>query len=396
MKYDFDKVLNRSNTNSLKYDCAARRGMPSDLLPLWVADMDFQAPLEVLDALTKKAAHGIFGYSEPSDGYFTVLSKWLCNRFGWQPKREWLLHTPGIVYAVTLAIKAFTAKGDAVMIQPPVYYPFRAAVKSNNRKLINNPLQFNESTKRYEIDFADFERKIKENAVKLFILCSPHNPVGRVWTETELQKIGEICLRHNVLIVSDEIHADFVYANNKHHVFTQLNESFYKNSIICFSPSKTFNLAGLQFSDIFIADKNLRNAFAKEYDKSGYSQLNIFGIVAAEAAYKHGAQWLDQLIEYLETNVRFMDEFLKKHLPKIKLIKPEGTYLAWLDFKNFGLSQKETDLIIINKAKLWLDSGTIFGAEGTGFQRLNFACPRSVLQQSLENLKQAFGLYGGR
>jgi len=390
MKHNFDKVINRKNTNSLKYDCAEKRGKPNDLLPMWVADMDFACPKKVGDVLSNKAKHGIFGYSEPSNNYFNILSDWLGKRHGYTPKEEWLVHTPGIVFAITIAIKAFTNEQDAVLIQKPVYYPFSSSVINNNRKLINNPLILNKKTNQYEIDFVDFENKIKDNKVKLFILCSPHNPVGRVWEKDELRKMGEICKTHNCLVFSDEIHADFIYPEFKHTVFTNANDIFLENSIVAFSPSKTFNLAGLQFSDIFIADKELREKFKSEYGKSGYAQINTFGIVAAEAAYKYGENWVDSLNAYLCQNVELIDFFIKTHIPKVKFIKPQGTYLAWLDFSKYNLSQIQLDDIITNKAKLWLSSGTVFGSEGNGFMRLNFACPKKVLLKALESLKEAF------
>jgi len=276
------------------------------------------------------------------------------------------------------------------MIQQPVYYPFFATVKDNNRKLVNNALVLDSKTQKYKIDFEDFEKKIVENGVKLFLLCSPHNPVGRVWQKEELEKMGQICLKHGVIILSDEIHADFIFTSSKHHVFTSVNPAFLDNSIVCLSPSKTFNLAGLQFSDVLIANADLRAKFTTAYDKSGYSQLNTLGIVAAHAAYEHGADWVDELLVYLEENVLVIEEFLRANMPKVKLIKPEGTYLAWLDFRELGLSQKELDERVANDAKLWLSSGTVFGKEGEGFQRVNFACPREELKKALNKLSKIY------
>jgi len=389
MRYNFDKFIDRTRTNSLKYDFASRRGMPDGLIPMWVADMDFKAPKEVIKALTKQAKHGIYGYSEPYDEYFNIFETWAISRFGWTPKREWHLNTPGIVFAIATAIKAYTKEGEAVMISPPVYYPFRLMTVANGRKLVNSPLVQDAASGRYAFDFDDFERKIVDNNVKLYLLCSPHNPVGRVWEEDELRRVGEICLRHNVIVLADEIHANFVYSGYNHRVFSDISEDFLKNTVVCHSPGKTFNLAGLQFSDIFIADENLRNLFKREIDKSGYSQLNTFGIVAAEAAYRYGAAWLDELLTYLEGNADFIADFVRKNLPQVKFLKPEGTYLAWLDFRSLGLNQKELERFAVEKAKLWLDSGTIFGEEGEGFLRVNFACSRKVLQEAMENIKRA-------
>lgn len=389
MKYDFDNVIDRNNTYSLKYDCAITRGMPSGLLPMWVADMDFQTPPEVISALKQKAEHGIFGYSEPGDGYFGIIKEWYQTRYHWEPKKEWHINTPGVVFALAIAIRAYTKERDAVLIQPPVYYPFKETILKNNRRLVTNPLILNEITNGYEIDFTDFEQKIQENKVRLFVLCSPHNPVGRVWTDAELKRIGEICHKYNVIVVSDEIHSDFVYSGSRHKIFSGVSYDFHNNSVICLAPSKTFNLAGLQYSDIFIADETLRRTFTAELNKTGYSQLNTFGIVAAEAAYRFGAPWLDELLEYLNNNRRIIDNFLQENLPDVKLIRSEGTYLAWLDFRAYNFSQKELDAVITQKAKLWLDSGVVFGTEGAGFQRLNFACPKQILEQALYSLKTA-------
>ncbi|MDR3319159.1 MAG: pyridoxal phosphate-dependent aminotransferase [Clostridiales bacterium] len=387
MSFDFDRIIDRRNTNSLKYDYAAERGRPKDIQPLWVADMDFAVPAEITAAIQKTAAHGVFGYSVPSPEYFQILSDSLFKRFSWRPQPEWLCNTPGVVYALAMAVKAFTRENESVIIQQPVYYPFRTVITSNNRRLINSPLV--RADGGYIIDFSDFEKKITDNGVKLFILCSPHNPVGRVWTRGELTRLGEICLKHNVIVVSDEIHSDFVYPGNKHYTFHTLDDRFLNNTVLCTSPGKSFNLAGLQFSDILIPNGDLRKRFTAECDKCGYDQLNIFGIVAAEAAYRYGEPWLAALVAYLEKNADFIAGYLKQNLPQIKYQKPEGTYLAWLDFSALRLSQKELDRLITYKAGLWLDSGLIFGAEGAGFQRINFACPRSVLKEALDKLTKA-------
>lgn len=387
MKYDFNKIINRNNTKSLKYDFAKERNMPEDLLPLWVADMDFQTAPEIIDALNKAVSHGIYGYSEGKEEYFDAVYNWYNDNFNWQVKKEWLIKTPGVVFAIALAINALTNEGDSVLIQNPVYYPFTEVIVDNNRKLVNNSLVRN--GKKYEIDFEDFEKKIIENNVKLFILCSPHNPVGRVWKKWELEKIGDICLKHNVKIVSDEIHSDFVYPENKHIVFSSLDEKYQNITITCTAPTKTFNLAGLQISNIFIPNLEIRKKVLKQLDKVGYSQVNLMGIVACEAAYKYGRQWLDELKEYLLNNLNFLRDYLETNIPQIKLIEPEGTYLIWLDCSELGFEDKELETFIVEKAKLWLDSGYIFGKEGEGFQRINIACPRETLKKALEQLKMA-------
>ena len=388
MKYDFDQVIDRRNTNSLKYDFALERGKPADILPLWVADMDFQTPPQVREALVKSAQHGIFGYTDTKQDYFEAVAKWFAEGFDWKIEPSWLVKTPGVVYAICLAIRAFTAKGDGVIIQQPVYHPFANSIIANERTLVNNPLRYQDG--RYTIDFEDFEEKIIRHKVKLFLLCSPHNPVGRVWTEEELRRLGEICLRHKVLIVADEIHADFVYPGFKHHVFAGLSPELADQTITCTAPSKTFNLAGLQVSNIFISNKNLRAKFREEMVKSGYSQCNTMGLVACQTAYTYGRTWLEELINYLSSNLAFLRSFLAEQLPQIKLVEPEGTYLVWLDFNKLGLTQEQLDDIIVYKAGLWLNSGTIFGQEGKGFQRINIACPRATLERAAKQLAKAF------
>lgn len=387
MDYDFDSIIDRRNTDSIKYDFAKERGKPADILPLWVADMDFQTPPCVIDALVEKSRHGIFGYSDTSQDYFEVLRNWFARNFDWQIKPEWLVKTPGVVYAVCTAVRALTNAGDAVLIQQPVYYPFSESVLANGRKLAVNQLIYAEG--RYFMDFEDFENKIVQNNVKLFILCSPHNPVGRVWTKEELIRLGDICAKHGVPVVSDEIHADFIYPGHRHLVFAALKPEFSEITVTCTAPTKTFNLAGLQISNIFIANRNLRFRFMKEIKRSGYSQLNAMGIAACRAAYAGGHEWLTELIAYLTKNLDFVRSFLHENLPKVKLVEPEGTYLLWLDFRGLDLSDEQLDDLMVNKARLWLDSGTMFGAGGEGFSRVNIACPRPIVKAALARLYDA-------
>lgn len=387
MKYNFDIVVDRRNTNSLKYDFYQERGRSRDLLPLWVADMDFQAPEEVLNALRQKADHGIFGYSEPKEEYFSALVKWFSDRHGWLPDRDKFVLTCGVVFAICAAIRALTEEGEAVLICQPVYYPFEESVVANQRKLVVSELV--ERDGKYVVDFEDFERRIVDNDVKLFILCSPHNPVGRVWTKEELTKMGEICLKHGVFVVADEIHADFVYEGNTHIPFASLSKAFEKNSVVCTAPTKTFNLAGLHSSNIYIFDDEVRRKFKRELDKQGYSQSNIMGIVACQAAYAYGGEWLDELKAYLEGNLVFVREFLKEKLPQIRWIEPQGTYLIWLDCRALGYSTRELSRFMRDKAKLWLDDGYVFGKGGEGFERINIACPRSVLKEALDRIYRA-------
>ena len=387
MKYDFDTVIDRNHTNCLKYDFKTERGMEEDVLPLWVADMDFQTLPEIRSRLQEVVSHGIFGYSDGKEDYFAAVQGWYARHFGWEIQKEWLIKTPGVVYAIAAAVAAYTNEGDAVLIQQPVYYPFGQMIRENKRKLVNNPLQ--ERNGHYEIDFEDFEQKIVEHHVKLFLLCSPHNPVGRVFEEWELKKLGDICIRHQVIVLSDEIHSDFTYPGHTHHVFASLGEAYENQCVICTAPSKTFNLAGLQISNILIPNEKLRHAFESAVTRTGYSQVGIMGLVATQAAYEHGDEWVTELKAYLYENLKFVREYLKENIPQIRLIEPEGTYLLWLDFRGLGLAEKELEELVVKKAKLWLDRGTVFGPEGRGFERINIACPRSTLKQALDQLKNA-------
>ncbi|MDO4321521.1 MAG: MalY/PatB family protein [Lachnospiraceae bacterium] len=387
MGYDFDKVIDRRGTNCLKYDFAKERGKREDVLPLWVADMDFQTAPYIVERLEQAAVHGIFGYSESKEAYFQAVSGWYERHFGWTTKRSWLVKTPGVVFALAMAVRAFTRAGDAVLLQQPVYYPFSEVIRDNGRILVNSPLKLQDG--HYEIDFEDFEQKIRENHVKLFLLCSPHNPVGRVWKEWELRRIGEICLRYGVLVVSDEIHSDFVYPGNRHFVFASLSPELADITVTCTAPSKTFNLAGLQVSNIFISNPELKKEFKKQVAAAGYSQLNLMGLAACQAAYEGGGEWLAGLKEYLAGNLAFVREYLAAKLPEIRLVEPEGTYLLWLDFRGLNLTEEEREDLIVNRAKLWLDSGAMFGPDGEGFERINIACPRQTLEKALEQLREA-------
>ena len=387
MKYNFNEIIDRKGTDSLKYDFAVERGLPKDVLPLWVADMDFPVEDHIKEALIKASEHAIFGYSDTKDDYFEVLSSWYERRFFWKVKKEWLVKTPGVVFAIAMAIQALTKENEAIIIQEPVYYPFSSTIKANNRKLVINNLVLKKD--KYHIDFVDFEKKIIENNVKLFILCSPHNPVGRVWTGEELQKLANICLKHKVYIFSDEIHSDLVYEKDTHTIFANLGKDVEDSCIVATAPSKTFNIAGLQVSNIWIANKKMRDAFKEAIDRAGYSQLNNMGLIATKVAYKYGEEWLEELKIYLKSNIDFVRKFLKDKLPNIKLIEPEGTYLLWVDCRELGLSEKERQGLIQNKAKLWLDTGTMFGKAGAGFERINIACPRKTLEEAMNRLKEA-------
>lgn len=388
MPTNFDEIIDRKNTSCLKYDFAAERGYPADILPFWVADMDFRAPASVITALKERADHGIFGYTQVKDDYFAVLENWFRTRHNWAIERRDLIVTPGVVFAVAAAIRTFTNTNDSVLIQPPVYYPFANMIRQNDRTLIDNPLHLRNG--HYEIDFEDFEQKIVAHKIKLFILCSPHNPVGRVWTRAELEQLAAICLRHNVIVVADEIHEEFVRPGFRHIPFASLSEDAAAITLTCTSPSKTFNLAGLQISNIFIRNEELRRRFKEELSRTGYDEPNTLGLAGAKAAYEHGAAWHTQLLAYLEENHVRAKEFIATHLPKVKLIEPEGTYLLWLDFSAYGLTDEALNEKIIRDAHLWLDDGPIFGVGGSGFQRINIACPWATLEQGLKNLAEAF------
>lgn len=385
---DFDTVINRKGTDCLKYDFALRRGKPENVLPLWVADMDFKTSSLVLDEIRNKVEHGIFGYTESRESYFEAVAGWMKEMHDWEVNPRWLRKTPGVVFALAMAVKAYTNPGDYVLIQQPVYYPFQEVIVDNDRNMASNDLVPDEDGK-YHIDFEDFEKQIIDHNIHLFLFCSPHNPVSRVWTKEELTKIGEICLKHDVIVVSDEIHEDLVFGGHRHQVFAAISEKFADISITCTSPAKTFNLAGLQISNIFIPNGKLRVKFRRQVAAAGYSQLNTIGIAACEAAYRYGKTWYRAMLEYVEANIAFVREFLKTELPEITMTEPEGTYLIWLNFRKLGLSEEELNDLVTNKANLWLDSGAIFGKTGEGFERINVACPRSTLRQALLQLKGA-------
>ena len=382
----FDKTVKREHTNSLKYDFKTERNKPVDVLPMWVADMDFECPKEIQEAIAKRAKHGVFGYTKHDKDYFDAIAYWWKKFFNVNLKEEWLITTPGVVFALATAVKTLTNEGDYVLICNPVYYPFTEVVEDNKRKIISSDL-INVNGK-YQIDFADFESKITKYNIKLFLLCSPHNPVGRVWTKGELDKIVEICKKHNVFIVSDEIHCDFVWRNK--HICLLKYKNYIDKMIVCTAPSKTFNLAGLQTSNIFIPNKEIRDKFQNELWNTGYSLINTFGLVACKTAYRSCENWLSQLKSYLQENIKLVEQFLKKNMPKVKMTSTEGTYLLWLDFNAYNLNDNEIENIMLNKAKLWVDNGTMFGKSGKGFQRLNIALPRAKLQIALKQMQKAF------
>ena len=382
---DFDRIIDRKNTRCLKYDFAVKRGMPEDVLPLWVADMDFETSSYIEDALTERVQEGIFGYSDVQTPYFEIIRDWMIRHHDWEPQEKWLIKTPGVVFALAMAVKAYTDPGDKVLLQQPVYYPFSEVITDNGREVVSNDLVLTEDG-TYKIDFADFEQKIIVNGIKLFLLCSPHNPVGRVWTKEELEKIGDICVKHGVTVVSDEIHNDFIWEGT-HTVFAGIKKEFADISVTCTSPSKTFNLASMLISNIFIPNQILRRKFRKEMDRAGISQLSVLGLVATEAAYAHGDEWYAAMKNYVRDNIAFARAYVEENLPGVRMIDTQGTYLIWLDFRQTGLTVEQLDHKIIYEAGLWLDSGKIFGKTGEGFERINVACPRAVLQEALDRIR---------
>ena len=386
---NFDKIIDRRNTRCLKYDFAVERNMPADVLPLWVADMDFETSSYIEDAIIERAKHAIYGYSEVKTPYFDILKKWMQKHHDWDIQRKWLIKTPGVVFALAMAVKTYTEPGDAVLIQQPVYYPFSEVIKDNGRNVVSNTLYLGEDN-RYHIDFEDFEQKIVAHKIKLFLLCNPHNPVGRVWTKEELTRLGDICVKYHVTVVSDEIHEDFVF-KGKHQVFANIKKEYEDITVTCTAPSKTFNIASLMISNILIPNPELKRKFKHQMDAAGISQLNVLGLVACEAAYEHGEEWYQAMKNYVKENIEFVKQYVEKQLPGVKMVEHEGTYLVWLDFRGTGLSVEELDDKIINQAKLWLDSGKIFGSCGEGFQRINVACPRKVLEEAMERIKNVVG-----
>ena len=386
MNYDFDRRADLSGFGSVKQEATSRVFGESGLLPLWVADMDFQGPHEVIEALRRRVDAGIYGYSFRTEALEEAVIGWMDRRHGWTIRKEWICHSPGVVTALAACVQSFTSEGDAIVIQPPVYPPFSKVVTESGRKLVTNPLRLTNG--RYEMDLADLEAKIEANGAKMFILCSPHNPVGRVWSEGELEALIAICRRHGVMIVSDEIHADLALPPHRHTVLAKLlaeDERF----VICMAPSKTFNMAGLQSSFILIPNEEIRKTFSAYMERLHIGGANAMALTAAEAAYRHGDEWLDQVIGYIAGNVDYLIEYVNAHLPEVKVARPEGTYLVWLDFRAFGLSPVQLSDWMTKKAKVALNAGHQFGAEGEGFMRLNAAAPRAVLEEALQRIREA-------
>ena len=387
MKYNFDELIDRKNTDSMKWSASylERHFGSADCVPLWVADMDFRTAQPVIDAVTERAGHGIYGYALAGDEFYEAVIKWQKRRNGWEVKKEWIVFSPGVVPALWHIVRTFCSPGEKVILQSPVYYPFYKVIEDNGCQVINNRLINNGG--RYEMNFEELERQAEDSSVKMMILCSPHNPVGRVWTKEELRRVSEICFANDVLLVSDEIHSDLVFRPNVHTPAASLSEELMMNTITCMAPSKTFNLAGVQVSDVIVPDRRLRRRLAGSLKSAGVMP-NVFGLAAQTAAYNEGEEWLEQLLEYLAGNLDFMENFITSELPEVKFRRPEGTYLAWLDFSGYGFTTEELQNRMKNKAGVALDDGYIFGDGGEPCQRINFACPRSVLIKAMERLRK--------
>lgn len=386
-KYNFDEVIPREGTNSIKYDARERFFQKSDILPLWVADTDFKTPDFISGAIKERADHEIYGYTFQPDSYFDAIIGWMQRRHEWEIKREWISFSPGVVAGIVFAIETFSKPGDGIIVQPPVYFPFFEVVKGTNRKMVENPLKLDNH--RYTFDFDDLKSKINSN-IKLLLLCNPQNPGGMVWTRRELEELSALCLENGIMVISDEIHSDLIYNNHRHIPFATLSSEAAKNSVICMAPSKTFNVAGLASSVVIIPDKQKHARYERALSVGHFWMGNIFGSVALEAAYTHGDNWLEQLLDYLWENYIFLKEFFSSHLPRVKVMQLEATYLVWLDFREYGMSDKELNRFIIEKGGVGLNNGARFGTGGEGWMRLNIGCPRSILKEGLNRLKAAF------
>lgn len=387
MKYDFDTVIDRWKSDCEKYDTITQRGYPDDMIPMWVADMDFSVPECIKEAMQKVVDRGIFGYSLMGERFFSAIEGWFFRRYGWKTDRSWMAQTPGVVTALSATVRIVTEPGDCVMLQSPVYHHFFNAIQRNGRVVVENPLKYENG--QYTMDFADMEEKIRTHNIKLFMLCSPHNPVCRVWSPEELQQIGRICKKYGVTVLSDEIYCDFFSPGYRHTPFALACPDLAENLVVCTSPSKSFNIAGLQISNIIIPGEKLREKFRTELGKVGYNNCNYYGMQACTAAYEQGEEWLEACKAYIWENVQYIQNFIAEKLPEIHVIEPQGTYLMWLDCSGLGLSPEALEALLLNKAHIWPDFGTKFGEKTGQFIRLALACPRSVVAEVMTRLEKA-------
>ncbi|KMJ58796.1 cystathionine beta-lyase [Bacillus sp. LL01] len=384
--YNFDEYINRKNTSSVKWDETIRVFGRGDVLPMWVADMDFQAPLEVTQAIIEKAKHGIFGYTSISTSVDEAIKSWFLRRYGWHLNNEWFTYISGVVPALSATIQAFSDPGDKIILFSPVYYPFYDMISHNERQVLTSPMNYKDG--RYHMDLENFEAQL-DGTVKMLLLCNPHNPGGTVWTHEELKQLGEICVKHNLIVVADEIHADLVFKGHTYTPLASISEDIALQTVTCIAPTKTFNIAGLQAAIMVTPNQTMREKMEFFMKKQGHFTLNIFGIIAMEAAYRHGAQWLEEVMDYIEENMNIAVSFIQKEIPEVKAVKPEGTYLLWIDCRKLELEDEELTRLLLHKGKLALDSGKKFGTESDGFIRMNVACTRTTLQEGLERLKRA-------
>ncbi|WP_281685720.1 MalY/PatB family protein [Thalassobaculum salexigens] len=398
MPFDFDEIIDRENTHSVKWDYHNHGGFAAwdktyghngadRVLPMWVADMDFRCPPAVTKALGDLAAHGIFGYSAKTDDYVDAVCGWFRDRQGWDAQGEWLITAPGVVPTLNVVVRAFTQPGDKVIVQRPVYYPFFRVTTNNGCEVVSNSLILEDGA--YRMDLEDLEAKAKDPKARLLILCSPHNPIGRVWTAGELTAVAEICARHGVIVVADEIHGDLMFPGETFTPFATLGDTAAQNTIVCTAPSKTFNLAGLHTSNIFIPNPSLREQFAATYALHTLPGMNPFGIAATMAAYRGAGEWLDAVMAYVAGNADRLIAFFGQEVPEIRAIRPQGTYLQWFDCRALGLDKDALEDLMLNRARVYFDEGYIFGDEGAGFERINLACPRSVLDEALVRIRDA-------
>jgi len=394
MKYNFDRVIDRSGTDCVKWDAVGPVFGSEDVLPLWVADMDFPVARPITEAIRERARHEVYGYTRPRPSLVEAVVDRMARKYQWEVKPEWIVFTPGVIPALHVAVRAFTHPGDGVIVQPPVYYPFWPVVTNNGCRVVNNPLDLIDG--HYEVNLGDLERRFgpgvgmtpSPSRVKMMVLCSPHNPVGRVWTREELVGVGEIVIRNDAVVVSDDIHCELLYKGSTHTPFASISEEFEQRSVVCMSASKTFNLAGVAASTIIIPDRRLREAFNAA--RAGIlPQPNVFALVALEAAYRHGDGWLAQLLDYLQDNLEFLTEYFRQRIPRIKVIRPEGTYLVWLDCRELGMDEMSLRAFMRERARVGLDDGYLFGPGGEGFQRINIACPRTTLEEALRRIETA-------
>jgi cysteine-S-conjugate beta-lyase len=394
MKYDFDQVCSRAGTNCAKWDAVKTIFGSENVIPMWVADMDFPAARPIVDALVKRAGHEFYGYTQPGDGLIQAVVDRMQRKFGWKIQPEWIVFTPGVIPALNCAVRALTHPGDEIILQEPVYYPFFGAVRQNGCQIVTNELKL--ARGQYKMDFADLEGKFHARPgmhdapgrIRAIILCNPQNPIGRLWDKEELTRLGEIVIGHGATVISDEIHCEILYKGHKHTPFGSISKEFEQNSIVCMAPSKTFNLAGLGASSIIIPNKKLRDIF-NEARAGAVHNPNLFGLLAMEAAYRHGDEWLEQLLAYLQGNLDFTLKYFAGKIPRIKAIKPQGTYLLWLDCRGLDLDDAALRIFMREKAMVGFDDGFLFGAGGSGFQRMNIACPRSILEEALRRIETA-------